>query len=316
MSANDRRMRAILALALTNVVLLLVNQAWIKSQAAMIAAYVVLAVEMYLVVLNTREVYRGRHRSTGAGSQGQGAIRSAALASYLAGTTGYTASRTPTTGAVTVTMAPRARPGVDLPEVKDAEPLLAWRLVVLTQRAGRVLVHEDGSCTWTPGRWQLHPITSGGGGTSEELSIDARATCRVYEGVAAQMLEHQVYVQRHKAPDVLCTCGFYSYKDRSRSWVAFNAGDVSRALARVDLSGLVVEHQYGYRAERQRILALEVAPALADHVPAIRESLGVEVKVCDTYAPTISAYQAMFTGVVAPAPRARGWRRFVPWWWR
>ena len=50
-------------------------------------------------------------------------------------------------------------------------------------------------------------------------------------------------------------CGFYSYKfDHHPSGIYVWYEETNRVMALVELSGIVVEHDFGYRAERQKII--------------------------------------------------------------
>jgi hypothetical protein len=69
----------------------------------------------------------------------------------------------------------------------------------------------------------------------------------------------------HQAPGETCTCGFYAMKELTpelRLWASFPIGDASPGsaerfvLGRVELAGKVIEHEFGYRAERARIVEL------------------------------------------------------------
>ena len=74
----------------------------------------------------------------------------------------------------------------------------------------------------------------------------------------------------HDAPDLGCECGFYAYADRERArWllgrrVGFGGDVVVRSLCEVELLGRVVEHDLGYRAQRQRVLGVRLLPWCAD----------------------------------------------------
>jgi hypothetical protein len=59
----------------------------------------------------------------------------------------------------------------------------------------------------------------------------------------------------HRAPDIDCTCGFHAVERTEL------LGEVTTVLAdsvvlEVELSGMVVEHERGYRAETQRVLGV------------------------------------------------------------
>jgi hypothetical protein len=71
--------------------------------------------------------------------------------------------------------------------------------------------------------------------------------------------------EEHLVPDENCSCGFYAM--RELPWLLAQApvpasalgipglddGDEGSVLGRVELAGKVIEHEYGYRAERGRI---------------------------------------------------------------
>jgi hypothetical protein len=55
----------------------------------------------------------------------------------------------------------------------------------------------------------------------------------------------------HRVPDPHCSCGFYATKERGDA-------DESDVWLDVELSGQVISHEKGYRAERQRVLSVVV----------------------------------------------------------
>lgn len=57
--------------------------------------------------------------------------------------------------------------------------------------------------------------------------------------------------KNHKAPDVDCSCGFYAYAPES-----FGRLETDSIYAEVDFYGRVIEYDYGYRAEHQRIMRI------------------------------------------------------------
>ncbi len=76
--------------------------------------------------------------------------------------------------------------------------------------------------------------------------------------------------REHDAPDLACECGFYAYMDRERArWllgrrVGFGGDVIVRSLCEVELLGRVVEHDLGFRAQRQRVLGVRILPWCAD----------------------------------------------------
>lgn len=61
------------------------------------------------------------------------------------------------------------------------------------------------------------------------------------------------------------TCGIYAFKEPSEV-VAMTGGQSGLVIGRVTLSGLVIEHERGYRAEEVRMVELMAAPSIATAV--------------------------------------------------
>src|SRR5690606_19880757 len=55
-------------------------------------------------------------------------------------------------------------------------------------------------------------------------------------------------------PHPNCTCGFYALPSKRDLMMTYTA--MGNAIALVQLSGTVIEHEKGYRAERQTILQI------------------------------------------------------------
>lgn len=70
-------------------------------------------------------------------------------------------------------------------------------------------------------------------------------------------------------------CGIYATKDRLDLWVFGHWRCAVLVVGQVELSGLVIEHERGYRAEQARITHLwvdgdaELAEALRDRYPGV-----------------------------------------------
>lgn len=78
------------------------------------------------------------------------------------------------------------------------------------------------------------------------------------------------------------TCGFYSYKldhHASEKYVWYE--EPNKVMALVELSGIVVEHEHGYRAERQKIIDWKGLPV---------KTLGFE----DSFNEVIETYRLMW----------------------
>lgn len=108
-------------------------------------------------------------------------------------------------------------------------------------KAAQVLCSPDGR------QLQLAGISVGGC-----YSVEDRAVC--------------VRGHPHAPPDLGCACGFYALR-RRRDAVSLLArrfglggGVVARTLLEVDLAGTVIEHDDGFRAEAQRVLAIRLLP--------------------------------------------------------
>lgn len=100
-----------------------------------------------------------------------------------------------------------------------------------------------------------------GHGKTPFLHVDDTAGCWLGE------------ISGHSAPSPGCTCGFYALKYRPGP-----ARAITEALAEVELFGVVIEHENGYRAERQRILSLTLSPTLPYNPADVANALGVEVR--------------------------------------
>lgn len=101
----------------------------------------------------------------------------------------------------------------------------------------------------------------------------------------------------HVAPDEDCTCGFYAVKLLSQLArpVAFGTSEsgVNQGvesgivLGRVELAGKIIEHDYGYRAERARIAELIPIRGTERTVMRLGARLGLPIgrPVAPTYTP-------------------------------
>lgn len=104
--------------------------------------------------------------------------------------------------------------------IKDGMPILASRYVGL--------VHQND-------RFRFRSVIR----EHYLFDIDAMATCNK--------------VSSHKVPDLACTCGFYAVPlglIKDHAYAGFKA--------LVELSGTVIEHETGYRAQHQRIVEVQI----------------------------------------------------------
>jgi hypothetical protein len=119
--------------------------------------------------------------------------------------------------------------GDDLDVVVAAAPLVAWKLARLRRLDGVV---------------RLAPLHDRGGAPGW-YGVVSRARCDLG--------------RRHEPPDVACTCGFHAVAgpaeaERIGGWLP------DRVALDVVLGGVVVDHEHGWRAAQQRVVALS-APA-------------------------------------------------------
>jgi hypothetical protein len=136
------------------------------------------------------------------------------------------------------------------------------------------------------GRAHLFPLSSGSASSFTEWegasSGWVTASCRAGNG--------------HEVPLEGCRCGFYSVKDLQEAIglalpmrpIGTQAGFDCVVLGRVLLSGKVIEHEIGYRAERARIAELIPFRGSERSVMVLANRLGVRM-------------------AAAVEPRARGW---------
>lgn len=142
-------------------------------------------------------------------------------------------------------------------EVFTADPIQGWR-------QWRVLRTGDPTC----GARASHPILLAGltnGQTWDERRLEA--SC------AQGLREWDSSPGMHSAPDPLCSCGVYAWKDRSQ---ALSYNPVATAVGEVRLWGRVFEAERGYRAQFAE-LAGDLGLVVACHAQSERcgEVVGV-----------------------------------------
>ena len=94
---------------------------------------------------------------------------------------------------------------------------------------------------------------------------EAAATCQVLAGSLPppRRWGRRHTPTAHAIPDVDCSCGFYAYRDRCDAETLLSGRPpVSRlfgtALLDVDLAGIVIQFDHGYRSGHQRVLGVHV----------------------------------------------------------
>ncbi len=142
----------------------------------------------------------------------------------------------------------------DQPErVEAAVPILARRWLMLATPPG--------------GTWFM-----GSRAGTEMFRREAVAECLALGTMASHA--------HGEVPGLDCSCGFYSWKLDQPEGRLSNTEPSHLALALVELSGTVMEHERGFRAQRQRILEIQVPRA---HVLArsdrVRRWVGEQLEV-------------------------------------
>jgi hypothetical protein len=79
----------------------------------------------------------------------------------------------------------------------------------------------------------------------------------------------------HVAPAEGCSCGFYAFRELASSVRTSLSSDV--VLGRVELAGKVIEHDWGFRAQRARIVELIPLRGAEGSVRVLASRLGVPI---------------------------------------
>ncbi len=96
-----------------------------------------------------------------------------------------------------------------------------------------------------------------------------RALSHPYDAVSDAVCEGG---RPHGAPDEHCRCGFHAVKARNELWRLDPAREA--VVLDVELSGSVIEHEFGYRASRQAVLGV-CLPATCTRWRCRRPTAGV-----------------------------------------
>jgi DNA-binding CsgD family transcriptional regulator len=110
-------------------------------------------------------------------------------------------------------------------------------------------------------------------------------TCRglggcPWEGTGSSWVQASCHMDEnpwHISPSEDCTCGLYAMPtlDRGLPWVG--NGGVPTVMGRVELAGKVIEHEFGYRAEKARIAEfIPIEGAIRD-VMRLGNRLGIPI---------------------------------------
>ena len=87
----------------------------------------------------------------------------------------------------------------------------------------------------------------------------------------------------HHAPQLDCWCGFHAVKEIAFLREMFGHSPLGSVLGRIQLAGTIVEHEFGYRAERARIV--ELIPWWGMEELVVRLALHLGLPVADPVLP-------------------------------
>lgn len=124
--------------------------------------------------------------------------------------------------------------------------------------------------------------------------------------------------RRHTPPALTCECGFYAFRDRERALdlmarrMGWDHTIVVRVMLEVDLTGTVIECEYGYRAEQQRVLELRILPWCADCAAAGRLVPAAALAAATPPAPHPQDGHGQLAGLFRPHPSTRERLEWTP----
>jgi hypothetical protein len=127
-----------------------------------------------------------------------------------------------------------------------------------------------------------------------------------WDGAASAWVFASCELHGHVAPDEDCTCGFYAVNCTRllappihTSVSGLHQGiEFGTVLGRVELAGKIIEHEYGYRAERARIAELIPIRGTERTVMRLGARLGLPIG-----RPVAANYTPPSPGPTDPAPR-------------
>jgi hypothetical protein len=190
-----------------------------------------------------KETRHGSNRRTQADHPDPQALGEAdiTLGPVLAGGT-FASYRTGTSTGIT-TAELNAAPTSAIDTVQEDMPILA-------HRAARLQPGRGGMTFASINKSQFHGYITFG--------VDADATCHCRaeypSSMSGWMLSGHPYPANHKiVPDLHGDCGWYAVPSDMDAWHAPNTVDLL-----VELSGRVIEHEQGYRAEHQRVIEIRL----------------------------------------------------------
>lgn len=147
----------------------------------------------------------------------------------------------------------------DLPEIKEAKPEPEG----LPRREGDlpVMAWKRARIVRTPNGYRFGGVMHSGSqyDAVSEASCNSRASAsavylRMISPVFGAYLSPETEsVSAHSAPDEHCRCGFYGLTERPET-----VGEQSHLLLEVEFFGTVIVAEKGYRAQKQRVLAVHL----------------------------------------------------------
>lgn len=187
-----------------------------------------------------------------------------ALTDALRRTSGLAAARHRALNSGGLVMPGQAPPEPEIEHVEGDMPILAHRIARLT---------FDGTSL------PFKPLHRG-----RPFGVDSTARCEVEHAYMSVRGFYESRPKPHTSPGLDCQCGFYSVPSDVEPWG--EGHDFVTLL--VELSGTVIEHEKGYRAEHQRVVECQV--------PACRycgnQSAVIDVRSGQMYEATCKAHVA------------------------
>jgi hypothetical protein len=157
----------------------------------------------------------------------------------------------------------------------------------------------------TEGRPKLFPLSGGFGSWPN-----------AWEGIGSGWVTACCgYSRGHKAPSEDCQCGFYSLKDLDSAIDLVTPIELSAprpdggrpvVLGRILLSGKVIEHEIGYRAERARVAELIPFRSTERSVTRLANKLGVGVAAAVEVPTSAADVEAGLRSPATPSPAKPG----------
>lgn len=172
-------------------------------------------------------------------------------------------------------LAPSSGTGARVKETTDDVPIIAYKRCHLTWKPG--------------GKFALQSAHTG-----TPIVLDTDATCMKTDPYGSFLSSYGLSLSMgypvpkpvpHDAPGLECTCGFYAVTNREKVSDGYGMVDLE-----VELSGRVIVHESGYRAQHQRVLRASLGGCFVCGEPVTAISVNLET----------SAVQPLCAGHVRP----------------